>query len=170
MLSKIIALILCPLLMIATAPPVRGVRILASQFRGYDDESAGGFAMHKYAVWARVQNKKYVRLYPVAVHTSDVRRMKFKVLRITNGNRSIYAHVVDECDKRTHDCSVNYRLAKHMGALLTDLHVSSWKPLGLKTFGLHKLQGSVVGKVTRKQLERALTNDGKKGYVPQPWK
>lgn len=160
-------LVLCA----AMQDQIAGLRILATQFPGYQDASAGGAAMHKYPIKARVGGKK-VTVYPAAVYSTRVKKFKYRVLRLHNPEtrRRIYVHIVDECDASSSDCRRNFKRARRTGRELLDLHWTAWKPLNLKRFGLHRMQGKVIGTLPRSKIQQALTYDGKKGWVPKKWK
>lgn len=162
---------LLALFLTAAVQHVGGLRILASQFAGHADESAGGVAMHKYPTRITLRGKRIV-VYPVAVYTTRVKKFKYKVLRLSypTSKRSVYVHVVDECSQTSLDCRRNFKRARNQGRELVDLHWSVWKPLNLKKYGLHTMRGKVVGTLPRQKIKHVLTYDGKQGWVPKLWK
>jgi hypothetical protein len=169
-MRRVIAAVVVLAMLAAQSDALR-MNILASQFSGQNDASAGGAAIHKYPTRVTL-GKKRITIYPVAVYTSRVGKFKYKVLRLSypKRHRSIYVHVVDECARSSHDCRSNFRKAKKQGRELLDLHWTAWKPLNLKTYGLHKMKARVVGTLPRSKVKHVLTYEGKKNWVPKTWK
>ena len=137
-----------------------------------DSEGAAGVLLDRYPYQMRMQSAGKRTVFPVAVHTKDVSRYKYKILEIRSGARRVFAHVVDEC--AAGDCDTNYRKARNAGATLLDLHKTMWSALGLKKMDIHKMKARVVAYVPPKrgkgQMAPVLTADGRRGYVPNNWK
>ena len=137
-----------------------------------DSEGAAGVRLNQYPYQMRMKSAGKRKVFPVAVHTKDVSRYKYKILEIRSGSRRVFAHVVDEC--AAGDCDTNYSKARNAGATLLDLHKSMWGPLGLSKMDMHKMKARVVAYVPPKrgrgQMAPVLTADGKRGYVPNNWK
>lgn len=148
-----------------------GGRALVSQFNDWG-ETASGSLLHKYPAVLCMERNRCVRVYPAAVHTDLVRKFRYKVLKIRNPktSKSVYVHVTDECNKNTSSCSQNHKKAKRMGGLLIDLHTMGMKPLGIKKMSLYKMQYREMGRITPTNMKSVLSQDGKKRYVPRPWK
>jgi len=145
-------------------------KAIATYYTG--NEGAGGVWLNKYPsnrVYIH-SIRKSVRLYPVAVYSDRVRRLKYSVVQLKKGNRKIFAHVVDEC--ASGDCHTNRWIAKKRGAVLFDLHRTAWKAMHFKTPTIVKnIRYTIVGKVSRKNksILRLLTQDGRQGYLPNKW-
>lgn len=139
----------------------------------YDDsEGAGGVWLNKYPSKRVYIHKirKSVRLYPVAVYSDRVRRLKYKVIQLKKGSTRIFAHVVDECGSG--DCHTNKWIARKRGAVLFDLHRSAWNAMRFKEPRIiYGITYTVVGTISRKNksIDRLLTKDGRQGYVPGVW-
>ena len=133
---------------------------------------AGGVSLNKYpSKYVYIHRiKKSVRLYPVAVYSNRVQKMKYKVVRLKKGTKYIFAHVVDECADG--DCHKNRYIAKKNNAILFDLHRSAWKAMGFKTPTIERgLLYTIVGKITRHNgsIKGLLTREGQSDYVPKKW-
>lgn len=151
----------------------REIPVLGSMYSD-TGAAAGGVRLATYPFRVPIASKhKRVKVYPVAVYTDKVTSWKYKVLKVRNPakNKFIYVHVVDECSSSTSSCRSNKHKARASGKMLLDIHQRAWKALGIaESYGLHSLKASRVGKVTRKQIPKFLTSDGKKDYVPHLWK
>ncbi len=146
--------------------------VLATMYRG--TLGAAGTNLHKYPTRVNT-NGKTITVYPIAVFSDRVRKYKYRVIRLTNkkNGRIAYGHVTDEC--RDGDCSKNKTKARKNGDVLIDIHSSMWKSLDLESYGMHKLQGSVISskRYTFKNspgIKRVTTSKGRKGYVEKKWR
>lgn len=156
------------------APRISAFKILASMYDG--SIAAGGVRLHDYPVKVRVPEfgGSFVRVYPVALYTDRIKKYKYKLIRLTNPKtkKNIYGHVVDQC--ATGDCSKNKQKARSQDAILVDVHKKAWKPLGLKTYGLHALEGKLTTSkrytFKNSNVNKVTTKDGQHGYVPNMWK
>lgn len=154
---------------------VAGFSVLGSM---YDDsgESAGGASLWAYPIKGVYLPKagKKATLYPVAVYSDKVGFWKYRVISIRNPatKKRIFGHVIDECSKNASSCRKNKRIARKTGRVLVDIHQSAWKALGLKRYGLYKLEARYVNTISRKNkaMKSVLTAGGRHGYVPSPWK
>lgn len=143
---------------------------LATYYTG--STGAGGVSLNKYpSKYVYIHRiKKSVRLYPVAVYTNRVSKMKYKVVRLKKGSKQIFGHVVDECADG--DCHKNKYIAEKDNAVLFDLHKSAWKAMGFKTPTVERgILYTIVGKITRHNdsIKGLLTKDGLSDYVPKKW-
>jgi hypothetical protein len=166
----VIALVVAALI---AGSPCDGFRVLGSMYSD-TGASAGGAMLQWYPIRSRLDGVgSRVKIYPVAVYTDRVHRYKYRVLVIKNPStkKKIYAHVIDECSKRSWSCTKNKRLARKLGRVLIDIHTSGWKALGLSRYGLHPLKAGTVDTLSRKNsvVRSVLTSDGKKGYVAKGW-
>lgn len=133
--------------------------------------SASGASLWKYPAKMRMTNGRTVRVYPGAVHTDMVKKYKYRVLQLKHKNgRRIYVHITDECNKNSYDCKKNHRKATKMNGLLIDLHRSGMKPLKMSGWSLYKMQFNKVGKIVPKRMNKVLSYNGQKGYIPKKWK
>ena len=133
---------------------------------------AGGVSLNKYpSKYVYVHKiRKSVRLYPVAVYSTRVKNLKYRVVRLKKGKRKIFGHVVDECADG--DCHKNKYIATKSNAVLFDLHKKAWNAMRFKTPTIERgLTYVVVGKISRHNasIKNLLTDDGRKGYVPEKW-
>ena len=149
---------------------LRQGKAIATYYTG--DVGAGGVSLNeypsKYVYIHRI--RKSVKLYPVAVYSTRVRNLKYRVVRLKKGSRQIFGHVVDEC--ASGDCHTNKYIASKSNAILFDLHATAWKAMKFKRPTIERgLMYTVVGQITRcnKSIKNLLTKDGRQGYVPQKW-
>jgi len=146
-------------------------KAIATYYTG--NVGAGGVWLNKYpSKRVYIHNiHRSKRLYPVAVYSDRVRKLKYSVIKLKKGHRKIFAHVVDEC--ASGDCHVNRWIAKKRGAVLFDLHRTTWRAMHFKSPTIVKnIRYTIVGKATRKNksIFPLLTKDGRQGYVPKKWK
>lgn len=141
-------------------------KTLVSVFSHYN-VGAGGTNLWKYPAKISLNGRR-VQVFPVAVHTSRVSSLKYKVLLMKHKSKKAYLHVVDEC--RSGDCRANNNKARRNGQVLLDVHKSAMKKLGL-SWTLQKATFDVVGTVPIKKLPASIVSpDARKGYLPRLWK
>jgi hypothetical protein len=168
MMHKIIAILVG---LFVTVHVAFGGTALVSQFNEWG-ATASGSLLHKYPAKLCLERSSCLRVYPAAVHTNMVRKFRYKVLLLKNPktSKSLFVHITDECDKNTSSCARNHKKAKRMGGLLIDLHQTGMKPLGIRSWSLYKMKYRTVGRIPPNKMERVLSYDGKKRYVPSAWK
>lgn len=119
-----------------------------------DPVGATGLSLWEYPI--RAGGKQ---LFPVAVYGPRVKSLKYRILKIQRGNKSIFGHVVDECPKSVGICRENHKKAARKNAMLLDVHQTAWGKLGLnKHVGIYSAKITVVGKKIKR-----------KGYVSNKW-
>lgn len=167
LMTNMLKKILCLLCFVHAWHHVSSKKALVSLYADYG-VSAGGTYLWAYPGKMRVRGS-WTRVFPVAVHTSMVKRYKYDVLQLRYKKRSIHVHVVDQC--AAGDCSKNNRKAKKQGGILLDLHQSGMKRLRLPRWTLYTMRFTKVGTVRRQRIPSGLlSRDGKKNYVPALWK
>jgi len=167
-LARIVAVLM--LMFTHASHGLRRGKAIATYYTG--DIGAGGVLLNKYpSKYVYIHKiRKSVRLYPVAVYSTRVKNLKYRVVRLKKGTRKIFGHVVDECADG--DCNKNKYIATKSNAVLFDLHKKAWKAMRFKKPTIERgLTYIVVGKISRnnKSIKNLLTKDGEKGYVPQKW-
>ena len=157
--------------LLITTRVVLGGKALVSQFND-GGVAASGSILSKYPANLCMERKRCLHVYPAAVHSSMVRRFRFKVLELQNpkSSRRIFVHITDECDKKTSSCAHNNKKANGMGGLLIDVHQMAMKPLGLKSWTLYRMRYRDMGKIPPGNMMKVLSYEGKKRYVPSAWK
>jgi len=131
---------------------------------------AGGVDLYKFPYSRRINDKFGTRtIYPVAVSTKDVGYYKYAILEIKNGEKRMFAQVVDEC--ASGDCADNISEAKKQGRKLIDIHAAAFKVIG-ENDGLQKMKARVIsrtGHTRDSQMNSVLTSTGRRGWVKSNW-
>lgn len=132
---------------------------------------AGGVDLFKFPYTRRINNTYGTRtIYPVAVPTRDVQAYQYAILEIRNGNKRIFAQVVDECADG--DCGDNIRKAKNKGRKLIDIHATAFDAIG-ENDGLKNMKARVIspGNTHKRDnhMRSVLTPEGRKGWVKSNW-
>ncbi len=150
------------------ARPRKGLVTLYSK----GSESAGGVFLHKYPLCLKTSKGKCKMLYPVAVYTPMVKNLKYSIVKIKVGKKSIWGHIVDECPRNSGSCNANQKKAGRKGAILLDVYKSAWPSLGISlSKGIYDAKVSFITKRSRKSklTRRVLTPDGKRAWLDKSW-